>query len=370
MANDHTLIQQYNNLKRKCCDRQATEWEKMESENGNEWLKISHGWGEHYVQMMEKLAEISEANTTERKVVIDKVLTERLKMFKKMIQVSKLNPDSDGYLLSDFFQEKRVDANGSRWWLNEDIPHEDYELPSMLALLGPGVIYSRDVRSWDWPGARAHELISASNELVTVYIGSDVTAIGYSHRYTEGERDEVFMGFNNLNCVVFELNSKCKTIARRAFYNCPSLRDVNFPDHLRRIDSEAFRNTGLVTVDLPRSVDWVDKSAFKGCSKMKTLTMRYNTNLMINLKAFNDCTELSIVNLIGGTPELWKRSFSASADIFAGCTKLEALRKAYNQPSIVDYLVNARKLEIGAWEGRGNRQIPGGGFFEGTFNRL
>jgi hypothetical protein len=334
----------------------------MDSGNGDEWLRISHAWGEHYVEMLTKLTEISEANKTGRKVVIDKVLLERLKMFRKMIQVAGLY--NNGHILSDFFQEKRSDNIGVMWWLNEDIPQEDYELPSMMALLGPGVIFPIDVRSWDWPDAHEHELISASDNLMTVYIGSDVTAIGNS------ETNEVFTDFNNLNCVMFELNSKCTWIARRAFYNCPSLRDVNFPESLRLIDHEAFRNTGLVTVDLPSNVDGIGNSAFKGCSSMKTLTMRYNDDLTVNNDAFQDCSELSIVNLLGGSPEQWKESFMTSDDIFAGCTKLEALRDAYKQPSIIDYLVHARVLETSKWEGLIERQLPGGEFVDYTFKRL
>jgi len=370
MENTNGLIQQYDNLKRKCCDKQTSEWKSLhdtESQNDNEWLKISHVWGEHYVEMMEKLTKISKANKTGRKMVIDKVLSERLKMFRKMIQVSKLDPTNTGHMLSDYFQEKQVDDNGDMWWLNEGIPHEDYELPSMLALLGPGVIQSEDVRSWDWPDAQEHELITASNELVTVYIGAAVTAIG--HFNPAGVNSEVLMGFNNLNCVVFELNSACTFIARRCFYGCHALRDVNFPESLSFIDSAAFGNTGLVTVDLPSSVDGIRNSAFKGCSKMKTLTLRYNEDLVVEEKAFQDCTELSVVNLIGGSPEQWKDAFMTSSNIFDGCPKLEALRKSYKQPTVVDYLVNARLLEIGAWEDAKNTELPSGGFIEGTFNQ-
>ena len=62
------------------------------------------------------------------------------------------------------------------------------------------------------------------------------------------------------------------TIGGRAFYNC-NLQNVKLPDHVTRIEGDAFMDSGLVTFDMGRSVTYIGASAFQGNRYLNSITL-------------------------------------------------------------------------------------------------
>ena len=56
-----------------------------------------------------------------------------------------------------------------------------------------------------------------------------------------------------------------KRIERNAFRKCVNLETVVLPDGLLRIDSLAFEDCGLKHLDIPKTVSYIDDTAFDGC---------------------------------------------------------------------------------------------------------
>ena len=80
--------------------------------------------------------------------------------------------------------------------------------------------------------------------------------------------DNLFCEFNVAK-VVFEKNSLCHTIGRRAFFGASSLVEIEFPDSIRYIEESAFSNCeALVKTNIPSEVISVSTDAFSYCDSL------------------------------------------------------------------------------------------------------
>ncbi len=97
-------------------------------------------------------------------------------------------------------------------------------------------------------------------------------------------------------------------------------KDVKLPSKIRgkkvtQIDTLAFENSDITSIDIGNNVTYIGKSAFRGCKSLKTVKLG-NSILNIDEGCFNDCSSLEEIVLpkslekLGGSP-------------FAGCTALK-----------------------------------------------
>lgn len=89
----------------------------------------------------------------------------------------------------------------------------------------------------------------------------------------------------NIKVINFSENSTCTEIDRCGFYNCESLVSITLPKSLKRIGSNAFTKTGLVTAFFNTDLIWYiyDKPNSPDVLDGKTLTDEYVTaNLLRN----------------------------------------------------------------------------------------
>ena len=80
---------------------------------------------------------------------------------------------------------------------------------------------------------------------------------------------------------IVELN-KCKnlqSIGEKAFYNCSSLKQIDFPESLKSIEASAFRYTGLTSVFLSKSLVSFGTYVFSNCYKLTSFTIDENTTI-------------------------------------------------------------------------------------------
>ena len=59
-------------------------------------------------------------------------------------------------------------------------------------------------------------------------------------------------------------------IGNRAFFQCQSLKNINFPNSLKTIGKFAFTScSNLEEITLPNSLESIDESAFSACTALK-----------------------------------------------------------------------------------------------------
>lgn len=95
---------------------------------------------------------------------------------------------------------------------------------------------------------------SCANLSGTVFFGGRINRIGVS----------AFQNCTSLEGARITATG-VRTIYAQTFYNCYSLSNVVLPGYLERIEKLAFANTALTEITIPKSVTFIDNSAFDGC---------------------------------------------------------------------------------------------------------
>lgn len=90
-----------------------------------------------------------------------------------------------------------------------------------------------------------------------------------------------------------------------------TLKEVEFGNMLEEIGEGIFKNTQLENLDFPDSLKKIDKSAFRGCKKLKEV--KFPQGLQeIGKEAFYDCKDLKNVVFSEGLQEIGEEAFSYS----------------------------------------------------------
>ena len=85
------------------------------------------------------------------------------------------------------------------------------------------------------------------------------------------------------------------------FYNCTSLKTINWGKGVKTIGDVAFLNCSALTdLVLPANITDIGNHAFFGCSSLKTVTVKGNVNF-IGRYAFGNCKALHYVDFQGST---------------------------------------------------------------------
>lgn len=88
--------------------------------------------------------------------------------------------------------------------------------------------------------------------------------------------------------------SDVKEISHHAFLNCLNLKELVLPDSLTKIDAQAFKGSGLTTINLPNSVVSLGDGAFEA-SQLEEIALPSNLVSLGN-KAFASCAKLAKVD--------------------------------------------------------------------------
>ena len=107
-----------------------------------------------------------------------------------------------------------------------------------------------------------------------------------------------FADFKSLEMVI--LSNSMETIEADTFRNCISLKKVALPKNLIKIGNYAFKQTHLMSIEIPNSVTDIGNNAFELCEHLNSVTL---SNNLINIgnSAFEGCKNLNFITL---TPNL------------------------------------------------------------------
>ena len=122
-----------------------------------------------------------------------------------------------------------------------------------------------------------------------------------------------FYSCSSLNEVI--LPSELTTIPQYSFYGCTALKNIDLPSKIKVIDNQAFRKSGLESIDLS-GVETINSTAFTG-AKLKTLTIPESVTSMAS-NTFNSNTELESVSVLANIATL-------PSETFASCSNLKTV---------------------------------------------
>ena len=108
--------------------------------------------------------------------------------------------------------------------------------------------------------------------------------------------NETFWGCTGLERLV--LPQTVETLGVNAFYNTPNLKEIVFaePSQLKRIGENAFQECGILSMNLPASVERIDRQAFHGCFALSEVNLGANAS-SVDPEAFYLCSQLKAINV-------------------------------------------------------------------------
>lgn len=110
---------------------------------------------------------------------------------------------------------------------------------------------------------------------------------------------------------------KLTKIGGKAFSGCTSLTEISLPNSLESIGASAFRNTGLVNIELPRLIYLINEATFYNCKSLKEVKLPSGL-MLINEYAFYGCSSLKSIDLPKSVSVINRYTF-------ASCTSLESI---------------------------------------------
>ena len=249
---------------------------------------------------------------------------------------------------------------------------EELILPNTLITIGEKMFYRSELKS---------VVISANvttieniafwdcSKLTTVTFekGSQLKTIGHNAYYectsltsieipasVETIGNTAFSDCSSLATVTFEKGSRLKTIGNNAYYRCTSLTSIEIPASVETIEKKAFMHcsslatvtfekgsqlktiagdsydgafsdcSSLTSIEIPASVETIEATAFKRCSKLTTVTFEKGSQLKIigggysssyYYGAFLGCSSLTSIEIPASVETI-------EATAFKRCSKL------------------------------------------------
>ena len=212
---------------------------------------------------------------------------------------------------------------------------ENLILPNTLITIGEEMFYQSKLKTVVIP-ANATTIGNSAFEqcasLISIDIPANVETIGTA----------VFWGCSSLTTVTFEKGSQLKNIGGGssyygAFSYCTALTSIEIPASVETIGASAFKGcsklatvtfekesqlktigggysepnyygvfsdcTALTSIEIPASVETIEAAAFKGCSSLATVTFENGSQLKTigggsySSGAFSDCTALTSIEI-------------------------------------------------------------------------
>ena len=221
-------------------------------------------------------------------------------------------------------------------------------LPNTLTTIGEGMFIASKLKYVIIPNgvtAIEDEAFNGCRALTSIEIPASVQTIGMGAFWNSPLETVTFGKDSQLEVIKDIFSSGCcitsivipanvKMIEARAFNGCSSLTTVTFEkgSQLKTIGGNynnpnyngAFSDcTALTSIEIPASVETIEKVAFSGCSKLATVTFEKGSQLKSigggkSLGAFMDCTALTSIEIPASVETI-------EATAFIGCSSLETV---------------------------------------------
>ena len=129
--------------------------------------------------------------------------------------------------------------------------------------------------------------------LTTVSLPEELTSIG----------NYAFTGCSSLQGIT--LPESLTTMGVYAFSKCSSLTSCNIPSSLKILQDYVFSESGLTEIEIPATVTTINKSAFRGCSKLSQVYARMNPPIGFGGSAFAGIGSFCGLHIPDGTKDAY-----------------------------------------------------------------
>lgn len=175
--------------------------------------------------------------------------------------------------------------------------------------------------------------VSDNEATVTGYTGDEQIKTIYIPSYVDGIKvtaigAHAFSWNTELENVVFQDDSMVKYIGENAFAACVSLKTVNLPICLKKIDDGAFQSCAIESISL-YYVDEIGKFAFLNCKLLKDVKLPIYIET-IQDSAFAGCSSLDYISFPDGVNVIGKEAFF-------NCSSLDGIILPDSVEKIDDY---------------------------------
>ena len=175
---------------------------------------------------------------------------------------------------------------------------------------------------------------------------SSYTSIGYLFTNNKAVGDAARIACESLNKIEFaDNNIRVKSTSGNAFSNLPNLTSVKLPhnaNNFATIGNNGFLNSGITSIDIPKSVSKIEYNTFKGCTDLKTVTFEKDLQgdcalQWVGYSLFENSGLTSIT--IPKSTKIQATATSYSATLFQGCDKLTTV--VFEKDSVITNFVSA-----------------------------
>lgn len=107
------------------------------------------------------------------------------------------------------------------------------------------------------------------------------------------------------NCVSLEeivMPKNLELIPEKAFFACTGLQKISLPEGIREIQINAFRETGIVTLKIPDTVEHIDNYVFYNCKFLKSINIPKSAELALFKNIFVGCSNLTSIKVSEENP--------------------------------------------------------------------
>lgn len=135
----------------------------------------------------------------------------------------------------------------------------------------------------------------------SITIPPGVTSIG----------DSAFDGCNFLNSVT--ISDEVVSIGNMAFNKCKSLTTISLPKNIKHIGRSAFAESGLIFIDIPKTVTHLDHLTFFKCKNLTSATISEGVRV-IGHNVFSKCNNLTQISIPSTLENIATRNVTSKAE--------------------------------------------------------
>lgn len=210
---------------------------------------------------------------------VERINLQALSSFKDLQKVTFVNPSNCSKIETSAFG-----------WNNE---LKEVTLPTALAELDKIFISCTGLETINVPNG---------SKLKTIKNGALQLTKKLKHFNFQGSCDLETIeagAFQNLDKLEsFKFPKGVTTVGANAFNGCKSMAQATFDTNavIKKIETGAFADCGLTSVDIPNSVETLESEAFRKCSALTTVNLSKNVK-SISSQTFKYCEKLTAINV-------------------------------------------------------------------------
>lgn len=196
-----------------------------------------------------------------------------------------------------------------------------------------GFLFTKKGEEWEITGIG--DCLDTDIVIPEEHQGLPVTSIG----------EEAFINvFDNFDSIY--IPDSVKSIGKRAFLGCESLKTAVLPKALTRIEESLFEGCVLLeSVNIPEGVTVLDARAFYGCNNLSVFTLP-STLQIIGDKAFSGCYSIVDIVIPDGVKEI-------GVQAFAFCTSMSTVTLPASLEKLGDmsFMISGTSMKSFFYEG-------------------